>query len=204
LSSYRRRDDVVVLALPRGGVPVGYEVALALGAPLDLFLVRKVGLPGHEELAIGAVAEGGIEILNEDLIRDLRLAPDVVAAAVAKERAALAAREGVYRDLRSARDLRGHTLIVVDDGLATGMSMAAAVQALRTLAPAAVVVAVPVGAAETCARFRAIADAVVCAEVPPYFEAVGLWYENFRQTEDAEVAALLAAGRARPGPSHSP
>lgn len=195
LLAYRDRDDVVVLALPRGGVPVAYEVAHALAAPLDLFLVRKVGLPGHEELAIGAVAEGGIEVLNEELIRDLRLAPALVATAVAKERAVLAAREAFYRDLRSPRDPSARTVIVVDDGLATGMSMAAAIQALRAVSPAVVVAAVPVGAADTCARFRALADVVVCAQAPAHFEAVGLWYDDFRQTDDAEVATLLRAAR---------
>jgi predicted phosphoribosyltransferase len=154
---------------------------------------------------MGAVAEGGIEILNEDLIRELRIAPEVIAAAVAKERAALATREAFYRDLRLAKNLRGRTVIVVDDGLATGMSMAAAVQALRALSAAAVVVAVPVGAADTCRRFRDLADAVVCADVPPYFEAVGLWYEDFRQTDDAEVEALIRAAHSPGrGPSYSP
>jgi putative phosphoribosyl transferase len=195
LDAYARRDDVIVLALPRGGVPVAYEVARALGAPLDLFLVRKVGVPGHEELAMGAVAEGGIGLLNEDLIRDLRISPEAVTAVVEREREALARREAEYANLRSGISVRGRVVILVDDGLATGMSMEAAVKALRTLAPSRVVVAVPVGAEDTCRRLGALADEVICAMVPPYFEAVGLWYQDFRQTEDGEVAALM-----RPSP----
>lgn len=195
LDAYARRDDVVVLALPRGGVPVAFEVARALDAPLDLFLVRKVGVPGHEELAMGAIAEGGIELLNQELIRHLQIAPDVVAAVVSKERETLARREAEYAHLRSRLPIQGRVVLLVDDGLATGMSMEAAVTALRTLAPARLVVAVPVGAEDTCRRLRAFADEVICAMVPPYFDAVGLWYQDFRQTEDGEVAALL-----RPSP----
>ena len=183
---------MVVLALPRGGVPVGAEVARALGAPLDVFLVRKLGVPGHEELAMGAIASGGVRVVNETVARQLGIPADVVDAAAEREGQELARREAAYRDGRPAPDVRGKTVILVDDGLATGSTMRAAVAAVRRARPAAVVVAVPVGSAETCADFRGEADVVVCAEEPEPFFAVGTWYDDFSQTTDDEVRELLA------------
>lgn len=192
LTGYAGRADVVVLALPRGGVPVGAEVARALGAPLDVFLVRKLGVPGHEELAMGAIASGGVRVVNETVARQLGIPADVVDAAAEREGQELARREAAYRDGRPAPDVRGKTVILVDDGLATGSTMRAAVAAVRRARPAAVVVAVPVGSAETCADFRGEADVVVCAEEPEPFFAVGTWYDDFSQTTDDEVRELLA------------
>ena len=195
LRDYAGRDDVLVLALPRGGVPVGAEVARALGAPLDVFLVRKLGVPGREELAMGAIASGGVRVMNPDVVDQLRIPPRWVDAVAAEEAEELARREVAYRDGRPAPDVRGKTVILVDDGLATGASMKAAVAALRRLGPAEVVVAVPVGAAETCQELGEMADAVVCAETPDPFYAVGSWYADFDQTTDEEVRELLASGR---------
>jgi erythromycin esterase-like protein/predicted phosphoribosyltransferase len=201
LRAYAGRSDVIVLGLPRGGVPVAAEVAQSLGAPLDVFLVRKVGVPGHEELAMGAVAEGGVAVLSEALIRDLAIPRHAVDEVMARERLELERRDRLYRGDRRQPLVRGHVAIVVDDGLATGATVEAAVQALRQLEPARVVVAAPVGSAETCTRLRRVADEVVCAHVPPRFDAVGLWYEDFSQTSDEEVRALLAAaGRVTPDP----
>ena len=192
LLAYANRSDVLVLALPRGGVPVGFEVAHALKAPLDIFLVRKLGVPGHEELAMGALASGGVRVLNEDVVRQLRI-PDAVIDAVAKEeQRELERRDRLYRDGRPPIDVRGRTVILVDDGLATGSTMRAAILALRRQHPAAIVVAVPVAAAATCAEFASEVDDVVCASTPEPFYAVGLWYEDFTQTTDEEVYALLA------------
>jgi putative phosphoribosyl transferase len=196
LTQYAGRDDVIVLALPRGGVPVGAEVARALGAPLDVFLVRKLGVPGHEELAMGAIASGGVRVLNRDVLDQLRIPPQRVDAVAAQELEELARREAAYRDGRPAPDVRGKTVILVDDGLATGASMKAAVAALRGLGPARVVVAVPVGAAETCAELAPMADEVVCTATPDPFYAVGSWYADFDQTTDDEVRALLAEAHA--------
>ena len=200
LSTYAGRPDVIVLALPRGGVPVAAEVARALRAPFDVFLVRKLGVPGHPELAMGAIAEGGVEVLSEDLIRDLGIPESVVRHVAVRERMELDRRDTLYREGRPRPAVRGHTVIVVDDGLATGSSMQAAVLALRRLEPARIVVAVPVGAQETCARLRHVADEVVCVETPEPFRAVGLWYKQFAQTTDDEVRHLLA----RPGESADP
>ncbi len=199
LGRYADRHDVIVLALPRGGVPVGAEVARALGAPLDVFLVRKLGVPGHEELAMGAIASGGVRVLNRDVLDQLRIAPKWVDAVAAQELAELTRREAVYRDGRPAPDVRGKTVVLVDDGLATGASMKSAVAALRDLGPARVVVAVPVGAPETCQELGELADEVVCAEAPDPFYAVGSWYVDFDQTTDEEVRELLAeaGGRSR-------
>ncbi|WP_439621607.1 phosphoribosyltransferase [Gemmata sp.] len=191
LLHYAGRDDVVVLALPRGGVPVGYEVARALDVPLDVFLVRKLGVPSHEELAMGAIASGGVRVLNEGVVRQLGITAAQIDAAAAGEQQELERRDREYRGDRPAPDVRGKTVIVVDDGLATGSTMRAAVAALRRLGPARVVVAVPVGAAETCADFEGEADEAVCAEEPDPFHAVGVWYDDFTQTTDAEVRALL-------------
>jgi predicted phosphoribosyltransferase len=189
------RPDVLVLALPRGGVPVGDEVARALHAPLDVFLVRKLGVPGHEELAMGALATGGVRILNEDVVHGLGIPDAVIDRVAAAEQQELDRRETAYRDGRAAPDVRGKTVVLVDDGLATGSTMRAAVAALRRQHPARVIVAVPVGAAETCDQFRAVADEVVCARTPEPFYAVGMWYGDFAQTTDEEVHDLLAASR---------
>lgn len=191
LRPYAGRPGVIVLALPRGGVPVAYEVARALGVPLDVFLVRKLGAPGHEELAIGAIASGGVQLLNTDIVHALHVTPEQVHLAVKREERELARREREYRDNRPPPDFDGKTVILVDDGLATGATMRVAVRALRAERPARIVVAVPVGATETCASLRDEADEVVCAETPEPFYAVGMWYGRFDQTSDAEVRDLL-------------
>lgn len=201
LNAYQDRHDVVVLALPRGGVPVGYEVARALHAPLDVFLVRKLGVPGHPELAMGAIASGGVRVLSESLIDELGIQHGAIEDVSMRERLELERRDELYRGGRPLPTLRDRTVILVDDGLATGATMEAAIQAVRTYQPARVVVAAPVGARETCERLRALADDLVCAEVPPFFRAVGLWYERFDQTTDEEVIELLqrAAGESCSG-----
>jgi len=192
LAPYADRPDVLVLALPRGGVPVGYEVARELGAPLDVFLVRKLGVPGHEELAMGAVATGGVRVLNDQVVRALGI-PDYVIDAVAEwEERELARRERLYRGDRPPPDVRGKTVILVDDGLATGATMNAAIQALREQQPARIVVAVPTASPEACDELRKEVDDAICAVTPEPFYAVGLWYENFSQTTDEEVRELLA------------
>jgi putative phosphoribosyl transferase len=193
LARYTGRNDVVVLALPRGGVPVAYEVARTLGVPLDVFLVRKLGLPGHEELAMGAIASGGIRLINEDVVDAYAVSDAQIAAVTEAEQRELERRERLYRDNRPLPPLRDRTVILVDDGLATGATMRVAVLALRYEAPARIVVAVPVAAAETCDDFREIVDDIVCAETPWPFYAVGVWYEDFTQTTDDEVHELLNA-----------
>jgi len=200
LQEYANRDDVVVLALPRGGVPVGFEVAKALHAPLDVFVVRKLGLPGQEELAMGAIASGGVRVLNSDLLRALRIPEEVVDQITQEEQRELERREREYRDERSPIDVRGKTVILVDDGLATGSSMRVAVLALKQKEPAQVVVAVPVAPADTCAELQSVADKVVCAVTPQPFLGVGQWYEDFSQTSDEEVRELLR--RAATFPAH--
>jgi predicted phosphoribosyltransferase len=185
------RQDGLVLALPRGGVPVGFEVARALDAQFDVFLVRKLGVPGYEELAMGAIASGGVTVRNEDAVRGLGIPARVIEAVAARERKELERRERAYRDDRPAPEVRGRTVILVDDGLATGSTMRAAVAALRRQGPARIVVAVPVGAATTCAELQGEADGVVCASTPDPFFAVGAWYQDFAQTTDDEVRALL-------------
>ena len=199
LTKYAGRSDVIVLGLPRGGVPVAYEVAARLKAPLDVFLVRKLGVPGHPELAMGAIAAGGIEVRSSRLIRDLRIPAALVEQVAARERLELDRRDALYRGNRHPATLRDRTAILVDDGLATGSTMQAAILALRQHAPARIVVAVPVGAVESCAEVGRIADQVVCVSTPEPFQAVGLWYEDFSQTTDAEVTQLLAASAALPG-----
>ena len=184
--------DSVVLGLPRGGVPVAFEVARAIGAPLDIFVVRKLGVPGHEELAMGAIASGGMCVLNDDVVDSLRISPEVIAAAVRSETIELRRREELYRDGRPPIDVRGKRAILVDDGLATGASMRAAVAALRALGPAEIVVAVPVAAAETCEDLRHEVDFCICAATPEPLYGVGLWFRDFRPTSDDEVRALLA------------
>jgi predicted phosphoribosyltransferase len=196
LMSYANRPDVLVLALPRGGVPVAFEVARALNAPLDIFLVRKLGVPGYEELAMGAIASGGVRVLNEDVISYLRIPAEVIDEVAAREEKELERRERAYRGTTAPLDVRGRTIILIDDGLATGSTMLAAVAALRQQQPARLVVAVPIAAEATCNAIRAQVDETVCAETPEPFFAVGLWYEDFSQTTDEEVRELLerAAG----------
>lgn len=205
LSSYARRPDVVVLALPRGGVPVGFEIARALDVPLDVFVVRKLGVPGHEEFAMGAIATGGVRVLNQEAVEGLELSDAVVEAAVRREQVELQRRERDYRGDRPPPDIRGRTVILVDDGLATGSTMRAAVTALRSRAPGPLVVAVPVGAAETCRSLAEQADEVLCLATPEPFRAVGLWYHDFAQTSDEEVRDLLRRAGQRggdPRPAH--
>jgi predicted phosphoribosyltransferase len=191
LHSYKGRDDLVVLALPRGGVPVAYEVARALGAPLDVFVVRKLGVPGHRELAMGAIASGGVRVLNHDVVAWCGISAAAIEAVASAEQAELERRERAYRGGRPPVELNGRTVLLVDDGLATGSTMKAAVQAVRAYRPARIAVAVPVGALETCRELAHLADDVVCARTPEPFSAVGLWYRDFGQTSDAEVCELL-------------
>src|SRR5450759_4086229 len=199
LTQYAGRSDVIVLGLPRGGIPVAHEVAARLEAPLDVFLVRKLGVPGHPELAMGAIAAGGIKVLSHDLIRDLAIPPALIEQVAVRERLELERRDALFRGNRRPPVVRDRTVILVDDGLATGSSMQAAVLALRQHAPARIVVAVPVGARETCERLRRLADEVVCVATPEPFDAVGLWYEECAQTTDDEVTRFIA----RPAPAHS-
>jgi len=191
LTAYRDQPKVRVLALPRGGVPVAFEVAQALHAPMDVFSVRKLGLPVHPELAMGAIATGGVRVLNASLVKTLRIPDAVIEAIAAQEQKELERRERAYRGDLPPLDVRGRTVILVDDGLATGATMRAAVQAARKLGAARVVVAVPIGARETCEEFRAEADETVCAYTPEPFHAVGQWYDDFSETTDDEVHALL-------------
>jgi len=192
LAAYANRPDVLVLALPRGGVPVAYEVARALKAPLDVFIVRKLGVPGHNEFAMGAVASGGVRVLNNETVRALRIPEYLIDKVTAQEQQELARREHLYRGNRPAPDVRGQTVILVDDGLATGSTMLAAIKALQQQQPARIVVAVPTAAPETCEELRAEVDDVICAMTPQPFHAVGLWYEDFSQTTDEEVRNLLS------------
>ncbi|MGX5733272.1 erythromycin esterase family protein [Bosea thiooxidans] len=201
LAPYAGRDDVTVLALPRGGVPVGYEVARALGAPLDVFVVRKLGVPGYEELAMGAIATGGVRVLNDEIVNGLALPPHVIDAATTKEEKELLRRERLYRGGRPPLQVNGRTIILVDDGLATGSTMLAAIKALRDSRPARIVAAVPVGSPDICEAMRTAADEVVCATTPQPLFGVGRWYEDFSQTDDDEVRALLT--RAARGPPSS-
>lgn len=185
------RLDTLVLALPRGGVPVAYEVAEALDAPLDLMLVRKLGVPGHEELAMGAIASGGVLVTNDNVIQQLGLGRDAIERAAERERLELRRREQAYRGDRTPPRVEGREVILVDDGLATGSTMLAAVRAIRQLRPARIVVAVPVAPAETCAAFENEVDEIICAATPQDFFGVGAWYEDFEQTTDEEVRELL-------------
>jgi putative phosphoribosyl transferase len=192
LVKYAGRDDVIVLGLPRGGVPVAFEVAQRLGAPLDVFIVRKLGVPGFEELAVGAIASGGVRVLNEDVMRALPNADQLIESVTERETVELDRREQTYRNGRAAPGLRDRVVILVDDGLATGATMRAAVKALRQRGVARIVVAVPVGPADTCREFEDAADETVCASMPEFFQAVGQYYEDFSQTSDEEVRELLA------------
>jgi predicted phosphoribosyltransferase len=200
LGRFADRNDVVVLALPRGGVPVAYEVACALRAPLDVFVVRKLGLPGHPELAMGAIASGDVRVLNEEVLESYPVTQATIEAATHHERVELERRERAYRDGRAPVPIGGRIVVLVDDGLATGSTMRAAVLAVRRLRPSRVVVAVPVGASQTCRALREVADDVVCPFTPEPFTAVGLWYADFSQTSDEEVRQLLAraTGAAEP------
>ena len=192
LISYRDREDVVVLALPRGGVPVAFEVATKLRAPLDVFVVRKLGVPGQEELAFGAIASGGERVLNSGLVHALRLTQPMIERITERETVELARRERLYRPSNPPLDVLGKTVIVVDDGLATGATMHVAVEAIKKKEPREIIVAVPIGSKQTCAEFTASADTLcVCAVTPEPFYGVGVWYRDFSQTTDAEVRALL-------------
>ncbi len=191
LAACAHRPDVTVLALPRGGVPVGYEIARELGVPLDVFVVRKLGTPGHEELAMGAIASGGVRVLNRDVIGALRIPEQAIDLVAERETEELRRREELYRGDRPPVSLEGRTVILVDDGLATGSTMRAAAEAVKRQNPARVVIAVPVAAQSTCDELRREVDEMVCLKTPEYFSAVGQWYWDFSQTSDAEVRDLL-------------
>ena len=195
LRAYANWPDVLVLALPRGGVPVAFAVAQTLNALLDVFVVRKLGVPGHEELAMGAIATGGVQVMNRDIVKQLDLSAAAIAQVAAAEQRELERRERAYRDNRPAPEVRGRTVILIDDGLATGATMPAAVAALRAQQPARVVIAVPTASPETCREFEAEVDDLVCAVTPQPFGGVGLWYDDFSQTSDAVVHDLLARAR---------
>jgi putative phosphoribosyl transferase len=197
LTPYAKRDDVVVLALPRGGVPVAFEVARALDAPLDIFLVRKLGAPGHSEFAIGAIASGGVRVLSHDVIANLCIPPEMIERVAERERLEIERRDKAYHGDRPTLSLRGKTVIVVDDGLATGSTMEAAVKAMRQHHPAKIIVAAPVGAADSCRRLHALADEAICLQTPDPFNSVGQWYQVFDQTTDAEVVELLQRANER-------
>lgn len=197
LQQYRGNPAVVVLALPRGGVPVAFQVAEALEAPLDIFLVRKLGVPGHQELALGAIASGGVRVLNHDVLYMCGIEERSVDAIVEREQRELERRECAYREGRSAFDVEDRIVILIDDGLATGASMLAAARAMRKLRPQKLIVAVPVAAPGACGHFQREVDEIVCAETPRPFEAVGQWYEDFTQTSDEEVRDLLALAEAQ-------
>lgn len=195
LSDYADRDDVVVLGLPRGGVPVAFEVAQTLDAPLDVFVVRKLGVPGREELAMGAIGSGGVRVLNDDVVRALNIPDRVIETVAAEEQVELERREHIYRGARSRVELRDRVVILVDDGLATGASMRAAVRALRQQEPKSIVVAVPTAPAETCAEFEQLVDEAVCVVTPRFFLGVGGSYQDFSQTSNEEVRRLLERAR---------
>jgi predicted phosphoribosyltransferase len=199
LHDYADRSDVIVLALPRGGVPVAYEVSHALNAPLDVFLVRKLGVPGQEELAMGAIATGNVRVLNEDVVNYLGISADLLDKVAAREQRELARREKLYRGASAPLNVSGRTVIIVDDGLATGSTMRAAVNALKRLGPAKIIVAAPVAARETCESFKTDVDSTcVCVMSPESFQGVGLWYRDFSQTTDEEVCLLLKHAKQPP------
>lgn len=198
LTAYSNRSDVVVLALPRGGVPVAYEVAHALNAPLDVFLVRKLGVPGHEEMAMGAIASGNVHVLNRELVDYLGIPDEVIDQVAASEQHELERREKLYRGSSQPVNVSDQTVIIVDDGLATGSTMRAAIDALKKMGPARIIVAVPVAARDACESFKDEVDSTcVCVISPEAFHAVGLWYRNFSQTSDEEVCYLLKHARER-------
>ena len=191
-----KRDNVIVLGLPRGGVPVAFHVAQALDAPMDVFIVRKLGVPGHEELAMGAIASGGVRVLNRDVLSYVPIPQKTIDAVAAREEEELRRRERSYRGARPPLQLRGRTVVLVDDGLATGSTMRAAIAAVRKMEPQAIVVAVPVAAPQTCDEFRNEVDEMICLRTPDPFQAVGLWYDDFSQTTDQEVHDLLERANA--------
>jgi putative phosphoribosyl transferase len=191
-----KRDNVIVLGLPRGGVPVAFHVAQALDAPLDVFVVRKLGVPGHEELAMGAIASGGVRVLNRDVLSYVPISQKTIDAVAAREEQELQRREQSYRGARPPLQLRGRTVVIVDDGLATGSTMRAAIAAVRKMEPQAIIVAVPVAAPQTCEEFRKEVDEMVCLRTPDPFQAVGLWYDDFSQTTDEEVHDLIERANA--------
>ena len=191
LSKYANRKDVLILALPRGGVPVGFEVAKALNAPLDILVVRKLGVPGQEELAMGAIATGGVRVLNEEVIRQARISDQLIEAVTAREQSELRRRELAYRGHATPPQISGKTIILVDDGIATGSTMRAAIAALRQQCPSKLVIAVPTAPLSSCDELRTIADEVVAVMMPEHFYAVGLWYAIFSQTSDEEVRQLF-------------
>jgi putative phosphoribosyl transferase len=195
LLNYKDRPDVLVLALPRGGVPVAFEIAQALRVPLDIFLVRKLGVPGHEELAMGAISTAGVRVLNEDTVDYLRIPEHIIDSIAAEELKELKRRERAYRGNRPEPDVKGKTVILIDDGLATGSTIRAAAQALRQQRPARIIVAVPVSAPETCDEYRIGVDEIICAVTPEPFLGVGMWYLDFSQTTDEEVRDLLERAR---------
>jgi putative phosphoribosyl transferase len=195
LLNYKHRQDVLVLALPRGGVPVAFEVAQVLRVPLDIFLVRKLGVPGHEELAMGAISTGGVRVLNEDTVDYLNIPEHIIDSIAAEELKELKRRERAYRGNRPEPDVKGKTVILIDDGLATGSTIRAAAQALRPQQPARIIVAVPVSAPETCDEYRIGVDEIICAVTPEPFVGVGMWYLDFSQTTDEEVRDLLERAR---------
>jgi len=191
LQKYANKPDTIVLGLPRGGVVVAYEVAQGLGLPLDIFLVRKLGVPGYEELAMGAIASGGVQVINQDVVRGIRISEARIQEIAAKEAEEIKRREQAYRANRPPLVVKNQTVILVDDGLATGATMRAAVEALRRLSPRKIVIAVPVASQEACQEFRETVDEIVCGLTPAHFNAVGAWYEDFSQTTDKEVIQLL-------------
>lgn len=195
LTEYAGRDDVLVLALPRGGVPVAFEVARRLGTPLDIFLVRKLGVPGQEELAMGAIASNGVRVLNESVVASLNIPDAAIEAVARREQIELERREKAYREGLPAPRVKGKVVILIDDGLATGATMRAAAIALKQQNPAKIIIAVPVSSPETCKEFEAKVDAIVCAVTPRPFYGVGMWYEDFSQTTDEEVRQLLQISR---------
>jgi putative phosphoribosyl transferase len=197
LAFYAGREDVLVLGLPRGGVPVAFEIAMALDVPLDVFIVRKLGLPGHEEFGIGAIATGDVRVVDEAVLRTYDVDAETLESITARERLELERREQLYRDDRPFPAIEDRVVILVDDGLATGSTMRAAIAALRRRRPSRIVVAVPVGARETCAAMARLAEDVVCLDTPDPFYAVGLWYDDFEQTDDAEVHELLERAAVR-------
>ena len=198
---YDRQPNLLVFGLPRGGVPVAFQVARRLGAPLEVWVVRKLGTPGHEELALGAIASGGGRVLNQEIVDSLQISAQTIATVEQQQQAELERRERLYRGSRPFPELKGKTVLLVDDGLATGATMKAAIAAARPKQPARLVVAVPVAPPDALAEIQALVDEVVCLETPAFFQAVGLWYEHFPQTSDEEVLALLQAAAARPTPS---
>ncbi|WP_131778761.1 phosphoribosyltransferase [Legionella bozemanae] len=191
LKNYAKRTDVIVLALPRGGVPVGYEIAQKLSLPLDIFIVRKLGVPGHEELAMGAIASGGITVLNEEIVNLLHISTEAIDTIQKSEQEELLRREQVYRGKKPFPELSGKTIILVDDGIATGYTMRAAIAALKQKKPAKLIVAIPVAARSTCDEIAPLVDEIICPMRPVNFYAVGLWYNDFSQTTDEEVMQLL-------------